>query len=85
MGCLKQQISPLDIVYPFLPLFSVSCLHDPLFKRQALTGLGPTTSISTLNPLVYSHTRADRENMGIERVNPERLQEEKKTLCRVGN
>lgn len=73
MGCLKQQIPPSDIAYPFLPLFSVSCPHGPLFKWQSLTGLGPTALISPLNPPLY-FTMIDRENMGIERVNSERLQ-----------
>lgn len=78
MDCFKQQIPLSDILYSFLSLFSVSCLHAPLFKWQSLTGLGPTSSISALNPPLYFHTRIDRENVGIERVNPERLQGEKK-------
>lgn len=78
MSCLEKQIPTLFIASPFFSLFSVSCLHHLLFPWEALAGLGTSASISALNPLVYFHTGVGRESIGIDGVNPERLQGEKK-------
>lgn len=78
MSCLEKQIPTSFTESPFISLFSVSCLHHPIFPREALTGIGTSASISALDPLVHFHTAVGRESVGIDGVNPERLQGGKK-------